>query len=109
MDKESYERDEGGFGQKNDLFIFFLSTIQVSLLFQVVAWKKGKRAWNWWKSRVGSKEFEDVDQILKVGKGEGFWCSIRRRTSIEALTETFQPTFLVSFSYISLSSNNPLF
>jgi hypothetical protein len=23
MDKESYERDEGGFGQKNDLFIFF--------------------------------------------------------------------------------------
>lgn len=41
---------------------------------------------------VGSKEsFEDIDQVLKVEKGKGFWSSEeeeegrRTRTSIEAL------------------------
>lgn len=51
-------------------------------------------------------DFEDVDQILKVGKGKGF---LLLRRSIEALIATFQTTFLVVFSYISLSSNYSLF
>ena len=40
--------------------------------------------------------FEDIP---KVGKGNGFHFLVLRR-SIEALRETFQTAFLVSFSYI---------
>lgn len=37
--------------------------------------------------------FEDIDQILKVGKGKGF---LVLRRSIEALIETFQTTLVLT-------------
>ena len=60
------------------------------------------------KEMMGSNgRFGEVDQILKVGKSKGFW-SLEKKKYIEALIETFQTSFLVSLSYISLSSNRPL-
>ena len=90
------------FGQKN--YYFYLATIQYSLslslsLLSVFLLRKKEKKVLGNSERdvretggVGSKEsFEDIDQVLKVEKGKGFWSSEeeeegrRTRTSIEAL------------------------
>lgn len=90
-----------------NFYLFFnLATIQYSLSLSLLSFffslrKKEKKVLRNSErdvretGGVGSKEsFEDIDQVLKVEKGKGFWSSeeeeeegrrTRTRTSIEAL------------------------